>query len=314
MGATITASGFAGCTGNDSPNNDSPTIEWTAIDPPTEKTLHAVVISRNGSYMGGGSGQVLAWQSGSYKTVVNNGPTGEGNTLRGAGVAADGRTVWFVGGSGVIGAYNVVDDQLTDYSAPMGKTSTWLDIAVAGPTGDEHVYLVNGSRELLPGHKTSQGNMEWRKVVKPGGGSTISSIDFIDTEAGYTCDTNAKVYETTTGGKQWQTIGIEGGSVGLYDITAVDTETINVAGSDGSIFQYNSSGWSELDVSSSLLYAIDRTKNSGLAAGESGTILQRTDQGWTREQTPTSNALRGITIATGFPDIAVGNSGTILER
>ncbi|WP_245799927.1 hypothetical protein [Haladaptatus litoreus] len=43
-------------------------------------------------------------------------------------VTDDGNRIWFVGGSGVIGEYDVETETLTNYSAPKGKTSTWEDL------------------------------------------------------------------------------------------------------------------------------------------------------------------------------------------
>ncbi len=138
-----------------------------------------------------------------------------------------------------------MDEQLTDYSAPNGKTSTWEGIAVTGPAGSETVHLINGSGEYFSGTKTEAGGMEWGTVVKPGGGSSAKDITFIDSDTGYIVDTNAKVYETTDGGSSWTVVGIDGGSVGLYGIAAVARDDINVTGGDGSIFRYNGAVWTK---------------------------------------------------------------------
>ena len=333
LGTTAAAIGLAGCSTDDSttptndstttrntsmtPRNDSTTSEsghrWKSISSPTAKTLYAVTTSANGPLAVGGSGRVLARQSDGWTTVVKRGPTGAGNTLRGAAVTSDGRNVWFAGGSGVIGQYDVKDRQLTDYSAPKGKTSTWEDIAVTGTAGGEMVHLVNGSGEYLCGTKTNEGGMKWENVAKPGGGSSMKGIAFVNSSIGHICDTNAKVYETTNGGKKWRTIGIEGGSVGLYDISAVSRDAINAAGGDGSIFWYNGAVWTKLSAGSNALYAIDRQGTDGLAGGGSGTIFDRMAGHWQREQTPTSAGLRGVAIGSDTPAVAVGSSGTILE-
>ena len=336
IGATTTSVGLAGCSAGDSttPTNNSTTTRnnsmtprnssttttrepghrWKTVTSPTAKTLYSVVTSAGSPFAVGSSGLVLRRQSDGWTTVVQHGPTGAGNTLRGAAVTSDGRNVWFAGGSGVVAQYDVKTEQLTDYSAPKGKTSTWEDIAVTGAAGAETVHLVNGSGEYLRGHRTRKGGMNWRTVIKPGGGSSMKGIAFVGLSIGYICDTNAKVYETTNGGKSWHTIGIEGGSVGLYDVSAVGRDAINAVGGDGSIFRYDGAVWTKLSAGSNALYAIDRRGTDGLASGGSGTIFDRMAGQWQREQTPTSAGLQGVVIGSNAPAVAVGSGGTILER
>lgn len=332
LGTAAAAIGLAGCgsdgssTLNDStgtntdsmtPTHDAarePPQQWQTISSPTAKTLHAVVASAGGPVAVGASGRVLARRSEGWTTVVKHGPTAEGNTLRGAAVTSDRRNVWFAGGSGVLGQYDTKVNQLTDYSAPNGKTSTWEDTAVTGKAGSETVHLINGSGEYLRGHKTPKGGMSWEGARKPGGGSSMKAIAFVGPSLGHICDTNAKVYATTNGGKSWQTIGIEGGSVGLYDISAVGRDGVNAAGGDGSIFRYNGAVWTKLSAGSNALAAIDRQGSDGLAGGGSGAVFDRVAGHWQSEQPPTNAGLRGIAIGSATPAVAVGSGGTILER
>ncbi|WP_049997861.1 hypothetical protein [Halococcus sediminicola] len=290
--------------------------EWTEASSSTGKTLNDTVQSSQGPYAVGGGGRVLARGSTGWTTVVEKGPTGQGNTLTGAAVTDDGKHVWFAGGSGVIGEYDVKSGTKTDYSKPEGETSTWEDIAVVGSAGSETVFLINGSGEFFSGTKTASGGMNWGDIIKPGGGSSAKGIDFIDRSTGYVCDTNAKVYETTDGGDSWAEIGIQGGSVGLYDVAAVSPEEIDVAAGDGSIFHYNGAVWTKLYAGGNALNAITREGEKGLAAGGGGTVFERTGTGWQPDETPVSNTLQGVTFDTtgSYPDVAVGSSGTIIER
>lgn len=326
VGATALANGLAGCSTPNTPettdsdettdSNETKTRTiraWTEAESPTAKTLYGVVQSIEGPYAVGGSGIVLARRSDGWRVVLERGPTAQGNTLRGAAVSDDGRNVWFAGGSGVVGAYDAIDEQLTDYSAPKGKTSTWEDVAAAGPAGSERVYLVNGSGEVLSGTRDG-GTMTWDDAVKPGGGSSAKAVSFLDADRGYVCDTNAKVYETTDGGGSWNAIGIDGGSVGLYDVAPTDPDAIDAAGGDGSILRYNGAVWTKLSVSQSALYALDRRESAGLAAGGSGRVYERTPDGWEQTETPTAATLRGVALGTQHPDVAVGSGGTVLER
>jgi photosystem II stability/assembly factor-like uncharacterized protein len=127
-------------------------------------------------------------------------------------------------------------------------------------------------------------------------------------------DTNAKVYETTDGGSSWSTVGIDGGSVGLYGIAALDEEDIDVTGGDGSIFRYGGAVWTKNDAGGSALYGIDRVGDTGLAAGDSGTIFELTADGWEQDPTPVSNTLLDAVVGENGPDVAVGGSGAIVER
>ncbi|WP_227378342.1 WD40/YVTN/BNR-like repeat-containing protein [Haladaptatus halobius] len=308
MSTTGIIIGVAGCS-----SETDTTSGWRRVESPTEKTLYSVVQSTKGPYAVGEGGKVLAERRDGWVVVVKHGPTGEGNTLRGTAVSDDGRHVWFAGGSGVLGVYDVVNRQMTDYSAPKEKTSTWEDIAVTGSAGGEHIYLINGSGELLQGENDG-GKVNWGTVIKPGGGSSMKGIAFVDEGIGYICDTNAKVYETLNGGDKWSTIGIEGGSVGLYDVAPVSPDRINVAGGSGSVFRYNGFTWTRLKLGENTINAIDRTKDGGLAAGGGGSIYRLTDN-WQVEPTPTTNTLHGIIVGTeDFSETAIGGSGTILQR
>ena len=311
IGTTAMAVGLAGCSNGGS---DETKDGWMQADSPTGNTLYDVAASQNGPYAVGGGGRILTRRSGAWKVVVKSGPTGKGYTLRGADVSADKRRVWVAGGSGVVGEYDITDGTLTDYSAPKGKTSTWEDIAIAGSANAEHVFLINGSGEFLSGKVVGEGRIQWNDVVKPGGGSSAKSVEFLDPSTGYMCDTNTKVYATTDGGASWQTIGIDGESVGLYDVAAVGPYAISAAGGNGSVFRYDGTGWTKQDAGGATLYAIDRTNAAGLTVGGSGSVFRRTGKGWRREKTPTGNTLRSVILGEKSPDIAVGSSGTIIER
>lgn len=170
---------------------------WTTADAPIEGAINDVVQSSQGPYAVGEGGVVLARRADGWEAVLERGPTVESNPLTGAGVTDDGEHVWFAEGSGVVGRYDAVDEELTDHSAPDGKTSTWEAVAVTGAAGEETVHFTNGSGEYLNGTVTDEGGVDWGEVVKPGGGSTAPGIDFVDSETGYIADTTSQVYETT---------------------------------------------------------------------------------------------------------------------
>ncbi|MFD1513924.1 hypothetical protein [Halomarina rubra] len=289
---------------------------WTEVASPTGKTLEGVVQTVEGPYAVGSGGEVLARRADGWDLVLESGPTTESNPLTGAAVSDDGRNVWFCGGSGVIGQYDVVDEQVTDYSAPNGKTSTWEDLAVTGAAGSETVHLVNGSGEYLTGTKTSAGGMDWGSAFKPGGGSSMKAVTFLDASTGYIVDTNAKVYETTNGGDSFTVVGIDGGSVGLYGVDATATDDVVAAGGDGTLFRYNGAVWTKLYAGGNQLNDVSLDGPDGLTCGAGGTVWELSQDGWEPVETPVTAPLSGVSLDTTgtYPDVAVGASGTILER
>ncbi|WP_336343237.1 dockerin type I domain-containing protein [Halalkalicoccus ordinarius] len=297
--------------------------DWTAIESPTEETLHDAVQTSRGPFAVGGSGYALLRRDDGWDAVLERGPTTESNPLRGVGATDDGEQVWFAGGSGVVGRYNVEDDQLTDHSAPeveqedgstSRKTSTWEAVAVAGETGSETVHLVNGSGEYLNGQLTEEGGVDWGQVIKPGGGSSALGIDFLDDDTGYVCDTTSQVYETTDGGESWETIGIDGAGEALQDIAAASSDEINVAAEDGIIYRYDGVNWTPETVGEATVHTVDRAGDRQLAAGAEGAVYEGDD--WTRVDTPAENTLFGAALDdTGlYPDAAVGEGGDIVEH
>jgi len=161
---------------------------WEEVPSPTGSTIYGAVQTQEGPYAVGSNGDVFARRVDGWERVLDDGPTTQSNPLRTCDVTSDGRNLWFAGGSGVVGQYDVFDEQLTDYSAPKGKTSTWEAVAAAGSAGNEFVGLANGSGEFLPGTKNNQGGIDWGAVVKPGGGSSIKAMDFLDKQVGYVCE------------------------------------------------------------------------------------------------------------------------------
>lgn len=293
-------------------------IEWTETDTPTDESLYDVAVSRTGPYAVGANGTVLARQSGSdtWDHVLEEGPTAQSNDLRGMDVSSDGRHVWFAGDSGALAQYAVEADRLTDYSAPNDITSAWEDIAVAGSAGDESIYLVTGSGEVLRG-VNADGDLRWGTTVKPGSGSSMASVCFIDENTGYLCDTNQTVFETTDSGESYATIGIDDANCTFTDIAGIGPEQVNVSGDDGTISRYDGgNNWTKLSLSDHAITAIDRQNDDGLASDEQGTIYELASDGWesVSDISLLNTTLYGIALGTDASGVAVGDDGTILER
>jgi photosystem II stability/assembly factor-like uncharacterized protein len=289
-------------------------IGWVEIDTPTDEPLYDVAISNNGPYAVGADGTVLARRSGDWEQVLKEGPMVQSNDLRGVDISSDGRNVWFAGDSGVLAQYDTEVDRLTDYSAPEDNTSNWEDIAVTGSAGKESIYLVTGSGEVLRG-VTVEGNIQWGNTVKPGSGSSMTSVEFTDTECGYLCDTNETVYETTNAGESYEVIGIDDANCSFTDIAAPSPERVIVSGDDGTMLRYDGeSNWTKLSVGDHAITAIDTRNDDGLASGEQGTIYERTSSGWEGETTLINSTLHGIALGKDTPDVAVGDSGTVIHK
>ncbi|WP_276254569.1 hypothetical protein [Halomontanus rarus] len=291
--------------------------EWVVAESPTEEPLNDAVDTAAGPFAVGASGNVVARRESGWQKVVEYGPQARSRRLTGIDVTDGGRAVWFVGGSGVIGEYDVETQTLTNYSAPGGKTSTWEDCAVQGTAGkDERLYFVNGSGELLVGARRDSGALEYADVVKPGGGSTIPGIDFNAREAGHVCSTSQFVAETGDGGETWDRIGIDFAGGAFFDVASQGGSDVNVAGGSGIIYRYDGFRWTPhvVDDGRQAIRAIDRDGDEGLAAGDGGKVYERQSAGqWTRHETSVDAKLEGAARGATY-DVAVGDGGTILER
>ncbi|EMA49076.1 hypothetical protein C448_02004 [Halococcus morrhuae DSM 1307] len=291
-------------------DGDEPTEpDWTEIDTPTDRSLLDVVAAREGAYAVGEGGVVLVSDGDEWMVALDDGPTANANVLRGVDATDNGETIWFAGDSGVLGRY--ADGTLTDHSAPKDRTSTWEDVAVTGESGDERLYLVNGSGELLHG-SYGEGTVSWEDIEKPGSGSSISSIRFVDDDLGYLCDTNQSVYETTDGGESFERIGIEDANAAFTDIAASATETL-VTADDGSLFRHDGAVWTRRRPAEEALSAVALGDEAGFTAGDGGAVYERTDGDWKSVETPVAIDLRGIAVGNGKV-VAVGAEGTIVER
>jgi|AntDeeMetageno50_2_1112565.scaffolds.fasta_scaffold00763_1 hypothetical protein len=297
-----------------SPKDDDEASDgWNAVESPTDESLTGVVATHDGAYAVGENGVVLARGADSWESVLEDGPSANGETLRGVDATDDGQAVWFAGDGGALGHYDIEEGRLTDHSAPKDQTSTWTAVAVVGPAGEERVHLANGSGEVLRGTYDG-GDVDWGEIHKPDSGSSITDLAFDD--VGYVCDSSQGVYATTDDGEHYETIGIEDANTDFGSLAATDAELV-VAGGDGTVFRYDGSVWTTLRAGETALRAIDLTNEAGLAAGDAGGVFERADGGWTTIETPTDADLLGVVVGTekdDRPAVAVGTDGTIVER
>ncbi|WP_276253946.1 hypothetical protein [Halomontanus rarus] len=322
---------------------------WDAAESPTSRTLHGVAHAVDGPYACGEGGLLLHRDGGDWRTLLERGPGVASNTLRSIDVTDDGCRLWFAGDSGALGVYDVADGRISDYSAPMEKTSTWEAIAVAGQTGQERLRIANGSGEVLD-VVCEDGCPTWGEVVEPGGGSTIPGLA-TGPDGFYAIDTSGGVYlesESTVGSgsgsdsastaesgstddattdepeseaeddtaetayDEWERIGVRNAEVNFYDIWAGE-ETVYVAGADGIAYRYDPAceNWTPLHVGEGALQAIRAVGTDAVAAATGGRLYERSASiDWERLETPTEQSLFGLALARSREDSA-GGLGTV---
>jgi hypothetical protein len=297
--------------------------EWHHASVPTDADLVSVTTTRTGAVAVGEGGTVVRRDRtrDDWTTLVGVGPTAAGNDLTGVAATDCGRRVWFVGGSGALGSYDLASGRKHDYTAPMEKTSTWEAVAVAGDAGAERLLFANGSGELLAARLGDSGAPVWGAPVKPGGGSTITAVA-LGPLGGVACDTSGNVFRVAGG--DWQRIGVRNAEVDFFD-AVVARDRVWVAGDDGLCYRYDPGrdNWTPVAVGEETLRGLARDRTSGATdagsperdrlavVGDSGTLAWHTPTvGWHAVEGLTDEDLRAV--ALGPVDAAVGD--TVLER
>lgn len=284
---------------------------WESVASPIDKNIYDVEYTKEGAYAVAGGGIVLKRTSNGWKKVIDGGPTGNGNDLYGADVTDDGERLWFVGASGAVGEYDVTSKTLTDHSNPKDSGNNFNDISVTGKSGEANVYVAGDSGSVF--FSFDNGKTQTWDSVTPGSGSALKAIDFFDSKAGNLVDTNQKVFETDDG-ETWDAIGIGDAGVNFYGTDSDAADDVWVSGGNGKVFQWNGKKWTPNDLGDASLRDIEVNdgNTAGLTVGGGGKIFQFDGDSWQQQQTPTGANLKAV--VSGDPDIAVGASGTILEK
>lgn len=299
---------------------------WEPRDAPTDADLADAVAVAGGACAVGTGGVVLARRDGNWTTVVEDGAGGDGNDFTAVDATTDGAAAWAVGDSGAVARVDVEAGDHEDVSAPNDLTSTWTAVAVAGPVGEETVYLANGSGVVLRGVMVD-GDVQWGDEQKPGSGSSVADIDFQTPQRGVLCDTAGGVFETLDG-DAFDRIGIDdldgtltavvgGGRRAATDGGAADAsgagETV-VAADDGSLHQHDGTDWTRDRLSDAALFGLAVGHGDRLAVGDGGTVVVDTGAGWEVESAPIDASLRGAALPDGGIAVAVGDGGALIER
>ncbi|WP_436928781.1 twin-arginine translocation signal domain-containing protein [Halosimplex halobium] len=313
-GSAAAAVGLAGCGNRTVPHG------WLDVGAPVDGALRDVAVTTAGPHAVGEGGAVVSRRGDAWRTVLGNGPAGQGNGLHGVAVTDDGRRVWLAGESGAAGAYDPVSDTLTDVSGPAGHTSTWTDVAVAGRAGSERVALLDGSGEVLPG-RARQGTVRWGELTKPTGGEPGTAVDAVGRTTVVT-DAAGGVYGHTgpvapaeRDEPGWTTMGLRGVETALRDVVAMEPDLITAVTDDGAAFDYDGYGWFRTPVADGALHAVDRRADDALTAGVDGAVYELADHSWQEADTPTGATFHGCALGTdAYADVAVGANGTVIER
>ncbi|SEW01941.1 beta propeller repeat protein [Natrinema salifodinae] len=308
-GAAVGSLSLAGCLEDDVDG------EWVRADVPTDATLYDVVPTADGAYAVGEDGVVLARDGGDWTVRLENGVGDAGDGLRSAAVTSNGRALWVAGDSGALGLYDVVADHVADFSAPNGKTTSWTSVAAAGLAGDERLTVINSSGELLRGRRDGA-DVSWGDVTEPGTGSSVTDVALTPLAYGYVVDTDGGVFESRDGGVAWSRIGIDGAAVDFEAVAATDSGHVSVAGGNGVVYRYNGVAWSRTTVGEQPIAALARDRDDALAVSTSGTIYERSYDGWTElAGLRPGNELLAVALGTArTPQLVVGESGIVYER
>ena len=283
---------------------------WTAVETPTSRTLNAAATASTGPVAAGRNGLLLERTDDAWTTVTRNGPGGDGSDLTTLGVTDDGDRVWMAGASGALGTYDVRAGERTDRTAPDDVTDDFTALSVAGSPGDEHVYLGDSSGTV---HVSTDGGESWTHLT-PGSGATIHGLDCYGPASAVLVDGAGAAFETATG-TDWHRAGVDAeGRLAAVDADGADDVTVVGA----RVHERTDTGWHATDVTGATLTDVAVCSCGCVhAVGANGTIAHQpgeemgNDGGW-EVSSPTDVTLHGV--ALGYPHVAVGASGTILER
>ncbi|WP_435145855.1 WD40/YVTN/BNR-like repeat-containing protein [Halobaculum sp. P14] len=284
--------------------------EWKPVYTPFSADLTDVVHAANGPYAVGTSGVVAGKRGGGWEAVVDTGPADNNSTLKAAAVTDDGRRVWFVGASGAIGAYDLDERRKYNYTYDGDASPEWHDVTVTGPVGEERAYVANGSGAVVEFSVTGT-DVTFGATPKPGDGATIRAVQAAPSGVAYAVDTSGRAYENA--GSGWSAIGSLEVQLAFNDIYA-GPEGVYVAAGDGRLYRYDDSGeWTPVRVGQNALRSVD-VHGGRIVVLADGAIYERPVSGgeWTSVPTPTGSDL--LALALGYPDVVVGNAGTVVNR
>ena len=294
--------------------------EWRSVETAFDVTLFSVAQTSEGPYAVGSDGYLVGDRGDGWEVIFDDGPSTRDNQMRAMDTTDDGERIWMLGSSGAMACYDVEQRKKFDYSYPNEMTSTWEGIAVAGDRGAEKGLAANGSGEILP--FTIDGfDVDWGQLDKPAGkGSKMAGVAASPEGIGYAIDTSGNAFKTTAN-DGWVDIGIVNAQVKFTDLYAGASQRVYVAGGGGRVYRYDDSynDWTPIGAADgNTLTAIDVFERENgepqkVALTRNGDIFQRDGRDrWEELPSPTRKGLRALTL--GYPDVAVGKGGTVIQR
>ena len=163
-----------------------------------------------------------------------------------------------------------------------------------------------------PFYLTTDGGENWIE-----GGSSYSSVFFIDQETGWATDDeyNTGIYKSTDSGITW----VQKNSISSSSVYFIDINTGWAVGEGGSMLKSTDGGESWLSKTSGTTNNLNSIKfynsNLGMCVGNAGTVLLSTDGGesWIFQNVGTVEALKAVSFANSNTIWIAGSNGTILQ-
>jgi photosystem II stability/assembly factor-like uncharacterized protein len=280
---------------------------WTATGSATGKDLRDVTDTSSMMLAVGDGGTVLARDGGSWSVNDADGPSGNGNNLRGLDATDDGDRAWVVGASGDVGVYDDTGSLLANHSGPDGQTGQFNDVAASGSAGSATIHIVDSSGNVI---RSTDAGGNWSTVDQVD--SAARAISMVDATTGFIVNDDGSVFETTDGAT-FTEIGIAAATMSLEDVHATASDDAWVVSDETNAYHWDGSSWNTHTLSSGnpALYAVQVDGGDGQIVGEDGAIYDWDGSQWDRVASPTTESLLGTTLAS--PDAGVGSSGTVVE-
>lgn len=299
---------------------EASTRGWTAAAAPTAADLLDVAVAGGDAYAVGDDGTVLVDRADDggdeaggdgWTVAVSDGVRARSNPLR--GVAAVDGGAWVAGDGGTVGRVDASTGRHVDLSAPDGDTTTVVDVAAAGPPGDETVLLADGSGRVRRG-RYRDGAVTWAEPVTPGSGSSVAGVAFADRSTAYVCDTAQAVLESDDGGRTFERVGPGGADGTFVDVASDEPGACAVAADDGVLHGYCGGRWTPERPGEAPVRAVAAAEGRVVAC-DGERVYERPADGAAREPAspPATGPLRGVAVDPSRV-VAVGDDGTVVER
>lgn len=142
-----------------------------------------------------------------------------------------------------------------------------------------------------------------QKTVSPvssfnvGSSGTLNSVTFINSNTGFACGDGGGIYKTVNGGINWSS---SNSGIGVFKLNSISFRNASngiVVGNSGKIYVTVDGGSSWTLQSSPVAFNFLKVKyfsDSAVIAGEFGTLLLNSGNGWTAVDTRTNSDIRGI--------------------